>query len=134
MAEMDPLARKAHADLIVARAAQQLRDVLKAAVAAVDPFPPYPGSFFSYGIEVEPPAGAGSGLGCVVVGQDGELYELIMRIDLSGDPSDPVGMRDEEMRKLDLAPAAYIPLAQAAVDAVTAYLLEKTEGPGYSAT
>ncbi len=54
--ESDPLARKAHADLVVERAVQQLREILHAAVASLNPFPPYPGSFFSYGIEIEPGA------------------------------------------------------------------------------
>jgi hypothetical protein len=125
--ESDPLARKAHADLVLERAAEQLRQILHAAVAALDPFPPYPGSFYNYGIEVEPTPASRSDRGCVVVGRDGELYELIMRVDFSGDPGDPVGMRDEEMRKLDLAPAEYVVLAHEAIKAVVAYQLEQTE-------
>jgi|SRR5581483_1955934 len=126
-ADTDPLARKAHADLVVERAAQQLSDILHAAVASLNPFPPYPGSFFNYGIEVDPGVLAGPNRGCIVVGQDGELYELIMRMDFSGDDSDPVGMRDEEMRKLDLLPHEYIVLAHQAIKAVVEYQLEQQE-------
>ena len=122
----DPLARQAHADLVLDRAAQQLRDILHAAVAAIDPFPPYPASFYNYGIEIEPPPGGRGDRGCVVVGADGELYELIMRVDFSGDPADPVGMRDEEMRKLDLAAAEYVLLAHEAIKAVVAYQLAES--------
>ena len=127
--ENDPLARKAHADLVVERAAGQLRQILHAAVAAIEPFPPYPGSFFNYAIEVEPGALASRDRGCVVVGQDGELYELIMKVDLTGDPADAVGMRDEELKPLDLSPAEYVILAYEAIKAVVAYQLEQTE-PG----
>jgi hypothetical protein len=126
-ADQDPLARKAHADLVIERTVQQLRDILQAAVAQLDPFPPYPGSFFNYAIEVEPGIAARSDRGCIVVGKDGELYELIMRMDFSGDETDPVGMRDEEMRKLDLLPVEYIVLAHGAITAVVEYALEQQE-------
>jgi hypothetical protein len=77
MAELDvePLARKAQADLIVDRAAEQ-RAIVKDLTARLDPFPPFPGAFFSYGIEVEPDAAARVDRGCVVLGPDGEFYEL----------------------------------------------------------
>ncbi len=123
-AELDALARKAQADLVIERAAQQLRDVLHAAVAALDPFPAYPGSFFTYGIEVDPGVVASKDRGCIVVGKDGELYELVMKMDFSGDESDPVGMRDEDLRKLDLLPAEYVILAANAIKAVVEYQLE----------
>jgi hypothetical protein len=130
MLEADPLARKAHADLVIERAAQQLRDILQAAVAALDPFPPYPGSFFNYAIEVDPGVVASRDRGCIVVGKDGELYELIMRMDFSGDETDPVAMRDEEMRKLDLLPAEYVVLAYNAIRAVVEHQLERQESSG----
>jgi hypothetical protein len=129
-ANTDPLARKAHADLVIERAAQQLNDILHAAVASLDPFPPYPGSFFNYGIEVEAGVLSGPNRGCIVVGRDGELYELIMRMDFSGDDGDPVGMRDEEMRKLELMPHEYIILAHQAIKAVVEYQLEMQEKAG----
>ncbi|HEY7268517.1 MAG TPA: hypothetical protein VH951_01700 [Dehalococcoidia bacterium] len=129
-ADSDPLARKAHADLVVDRAAQQLNDILHAAVASLNPFPPYPGSFFNYAIEVEAGVLSGPNRGCIVVGKDGELYELIMRMDFSGDDGDPVGMRDEEMRKLELLPHEYIILAHQAIKAVVEYQLEQQEKAG----
>lgn len=125
--DTDPLARKAHADLVVDRARQQLSDILHAAVATLNPFPPYPGSFYNYAIEVEAGVLSGPNRGCIVVGKDGELYELIMRMDFSGDDGDPVGMRDEEMRKLDLLPHEYIILAHQAIKAVVEYQLEQQE-------
>ena len=126
-AQSDPLLRKAHADLIIERAAQQLSDILHAAVAELDPFPPYPGSFFNYGIEVEPGALANPERGCIVVGQDGELYELIMMMNADADFNDPVAMRDEEMKKLELHPSEYVAFAYNAIRAVVEYALEQQE-------
>jgi hypothetical protein len=124
-ADTDPLARKAHADLVIERTCQQLSDILHTAVASLNPFPAYPGSFFNYAIEVDAGVLSGPKRGCMVVGKDGELYELIMRMDFSGDDGDPVGMRDEEMRKLELLPHEYIVLAHQAIKAVVEYQLEK---------
>jgi hypothetical protein len=131
--QFEPLARKAQADLIVERAAEQLRAVVKDLVARLDPFPPFPGAFFSYGIEVEPDAAARVDRGCVVIGPDGELYELQIGLDPEGlDPggyADPVAMRSEEMKKLDaLHPRDYIVYAYNAIARMTEILLEREEG------
>lgn len=133
MAETDvePLARKAQADLIVDRAAEQLRAIVKDLTARLDPFPPFPGAFFSYGIEVEPEAAARVDRGCVVLGPDGEFYELEIGVDPEGlDPSgfaDPVALRSEEMKKLTLHPRDYIVYAHNAITRVTELLLESEE-------
>ena len=127
----DPLARKAQADLIVERAAGQLRRVLHELVEQLDPFPPFPGAFFTYGIEVEPEAAARTDRGCIVLGQDGELYELEMGVDLGGlDPDgyvDPVAMRSERLKKLDLHPRDYVVYAHSAITAVVEILLERQD-------
>ena len=52
----DPLQQRAVADAIVQRAADGLRELLAALARRIDPFPPFPGALFAYGIEVEPPA------------------------------------------------------------------------------
>ncbi len=129
---VEPLARKAQADLIVDRAAEQLRIIVKDLAARLDPFPPFPGAFFSYGIEVEPDAAARVDRGCVVVGPDGDLYELQIGVDPEGlDPSgyaDPVAMRSEEMKKLDaLHPRDYIVYAYNAITRMTEIMLEREE-------
>ena len=131
--ENDPLARKAHADLIVERAAQQLRLLLQEAAAELDPFPPFPGAFFSYGIEVEPPGLAGAGRGCVVLAPDGEFYELVMEIDFSEEVSDPVAARDEKLEKLDLHPRDYVLYAYEALTKVTELLLDQAQADESSA-
>ena len=128
----EPLARKAQADLILDRAAEQLRVIVKSLAGQLDPFPPFPGAFFTYGIEVEPEAAARVDRGCVVVAPDGEFYELEIGIDLEGlDPSgyaDPVAMRKEEMKKLTLHPRDYVVYAHNAITAMVEILLERGEG------
>lgn len=129
--DVEPLARKAQADLIVDRAAEQLRAIVKDLTMRLDPFPPFPGAFFSYGIEVEPDAAARADRGCVVLGPDGEFYELEIGVDTEGlDPSgfaDPVALRKEEMKKLTLHPRDYVVYAHNAVTRLTEMLLERDE-------
>jgi hypothetical protein len=46
--QFDPLARKAQADAIVERAAEGLRQLLQEAVARLEPFPSFPGAYFTW--------------------------------------------------------------------------------------
>jgi hypothetical protein len=125
------MARKVQADVIVERAAAQLRKVLQDLAAQLDPFPPFPGAFFTYAIEVEPEAAARTDRGCVVVAPDGELYELEMGIDLEGlDPSgyaDPVALRKEELKKVEFHPRDYVVFAHSAITRLAELLLERME-------
>jgi len=126
----DALARKAEADAIVERAAQGLRRLLQEAVARLDPFPPFPGAYFTLAIEAEPDAASHADRGCVVVGPDGELYELTMGLELPplpDEPADPVSMRKEEMKKLELHPRDYVVYAYNALTRVMEILLEQEE-------
>jgi hypothetical protein len=125
---VEPLARKAQADLIIDRAAEQLRLVVKDLAERLDPFP---GAFFSYGIEVEPEAAARVDRGCVVIAPDGEFYELEIGVDMEGlDPSgyaDPVALRKEEMKKLTLHPRDYVVYAHNAVTKMVEILMERED-------
>jgi hypothetical protein len=129
--EFDPLAQKAQADALVERAALRLRELLREAVSHLDPFPPFPGAFFTYAIEAEPAATARGERGCVVVCPDGELYELVMGVELPLFPdesADPVSMRKEELRKLDdLHPRDYLVYGYNALRRVVEILLEQQE-------
>src|SRR5947209_19762529 len=109
-ADIDPLARKAQADLIIERAAGQLRRLVHDLAFQLQPFPPFPGAFFTEAIEVEPDAAGSTERGCVVVCADGELYELIMGMEYDSPEAfiDPVAARKEELRKLDLHPRDYV--------------------------
>jgi len=118
----DHLEQRAHADAIVERASGQLRELLKALVDEVDPFPPFPGSMFTLGIEVPPTAH--SSLGCVIVGEDAELYELQLGLDddVIASGGDAHAARVEHTIELEFAPADYVAPAHAAIRAVTEYL------------
>jgi hypothetical protein len=122
----DPLELKSEADLVLERAAARLHEILQEAVRRLDPFPPFPGAFFSYGIEIEAPALADTG--CVVLGPDGELYELKMGQDVPMfDPemADPVALRKEEMHPLELHPRDYLVIGYNALVRVVELLLER---------
>ena len=124
----DSLQFKNEADDALERAADRLRRLLGEACARLDPFPQFPGAFFSYGIEIDAPAVESPDRGCVVLAPDGELYELEMRHDLPGadmEVADPVALRDEKMKPLDLHPLEYVVYAYEAVRAVTELLLER---------
>jgi len=126
--QFDPLAHKALADAAIERAADDLRRLLQEAVARLDPFPSFPGAYFTLAIEAEPDAASHADRGCVVVGPDGELYELVMGLEPPpgpGEPADPVSMRKEEMRRLDLHPRDYVVYAYNALTRVAEILLEQ---------
>lgn len=131
--EPDPLAYKEEADAALERAADRLRALLREACARLDPFPPFPGAFFSYGIEVEAPGAESPERGCVVLAPDGELYELEMGQDLPAlalEMTDPVALRREELKKLDLHPRDYLLYAYNALLKVVELLLEWQAGEG----
>ena len=122
----DAMARKAQADLLLERTAMQLRQLLQEAAGELRPFPPFPGAFFTNAIEVEAAAAEDPERGCVVVCEDGELYELTMAISFSDEATDPVSARDETLKKLEeLHPRDYVLLAHEAIARVTEQLLER---------
>jgi hypothetical protein len=124
----DPLEFKYDADAILERAADRLRTVLHEAVSRLDPFPPFPGAFFSFGIEIDAPGFEGPDRGCVVLGEDGEFHEFKMGTELPAfemDVSDPVAMRAEERETLELHPLEYVVYATIAIEKVTELLMER---------
>jgi hypothetical protein len=128
--DSDALARKQQADMVLDRAAQQLRILLQEAAKALRPFPPYPGAFFTNAVEVNMEGAERADLGCIVVAEDGELYELEMKIDFSDDIVDMVQARDETLKKLDdLHPRDYVVLAYNALSQLTELLLERADAP-----
>ena len=125
----DPLEYKAEADAALDRLAQRLRRLLQEAAGRLDPFPPFPGAFFTHGIEIEAPGVDSPERGCVVLAPDGELYELEIGQDMTAlalDQTDPVALRDETLKKLeDLHPRDYIVYAYSALTRVVELLLER---------
>jgi hypothetical protein len=130
----DPLLRKAQADNLLERTALQLRGLLQEACAELRPFPPFPNALFTNAIECEAGPVGDPERGCIVVAEDGELYELEMGIDhesieLTGS-WDPVTARKETRTKVDLHPRDYVVYAYNGLVAVTEHLLERQEGEG----
>ncbi len=125
----DPLEYKAEADAALDRLAQRLRRLLQEATGQLDPFPPFPGAFFTHGIEIEAPGVESPERGCVVLAPDGELYELEMGQDMTAlalDQTDPVALREERLKKLeDLHPRDYVVYAYSALTRVVELLLER---------
>lgn len=120
----DPLQTRAQADAVMQRATDQLRELLEATARQIDPFPAFPGSMFSTGIEVDGlPA---SERGCVVLGEDGGLYELQIGLDadqMALGVTDPSSTRHELRIPIeDLSPAEYAFAAYRALVAATDYL------------
>ena len=131
----DPLEYKAEADAALDRLAQRLRRLLHEAAGQLNPFPPFPGAFFTHGIEIEALGVDSPERGCVVLASDGELYELEMGQDMTAlalDQTDPVALREERLKKLeDLHPREYIVYAYSALTQVVELLLERqAEGEG----
>lgn len=124
----DPMEIKNRADALLEGTAQRLAELLRQAAALLDPFPPYPGAFFTFGIEVEAPAAEDPGRGCVVVGPDGGLYELEIGQELPAfdfEMADPVALRKEELKPLSLHPRDYVVYAYNALLRVVELLLER---------
>ena len=123
------LLRKSQADMALERAAMQIQQLLKEACAELDPFPSFPNALFTNAIECDDGGLSGDPeRGCIVVCDDGELYELQMGIDhdsieVTGS-WDPVTARKETKKKLDLHPRDYLVLAYEALTRITEHLME----------
>ncbi len=117
-------AHRAQAETIVERAATELRELLPRLARSIRPFPAFPGAMFAYGIEVDPQGELPGDYGCVVLGEDGGLYELVLEHDAAQEPAgDPVATRSEELRPLDEMPAAdFVAYAHRAVAAAAAHV------------
>ena len=129
--DQNPMLRKAQADNVLERAAMQLQQLLVEACAELVPFPSFPNALFTNAIECDGDIVGDPDRGCVVVGEDGEIYELEFGIDhdsieLTGS-WDPVTARKETKKKLDLHPRDYIVYAYNGLVAVTELLLERAE-------
>ncbi len=132
--DANPLLRKAQADNLLDRTALQLQQLLREACADLDPFPSFPNALFTNAIECDPGGIGDPERGCVVVCEDGELYELEFGIDhdaieLTGS-WDPVTARKETKKKLELHPRDYIVYAYNGLVAVTEALLERQADSG----
>ena len=120
----DPLAKRAYAEALIQRTANQLQATLKELCSAASPFPAFMDMSTIQAVEAEPGEAFGPERGCVVVCPDGELYELT----LGFVPTLPtLGGWDqvEEFKALDLSPAEYTMYAYNAIQTLTQILLDQ---------
>jgi hypothetical protein len=127
----DPELYRAQANAIYERAGGQLRELLKALAHDLDPFPPFPGALFTLGIEVEG-VDLGETRGCVILGEDGGLYELQLGLDvdaLATGANEPALSRQETAVPLEgLTAGEYLAYAQRALEAGLAALERQRAG------
>ncbi len=125
--------RKRLAEEAMSAAAEQVEALLREAALELRPFPPFPGAFFTMGVEVEPDGVRDKNIGCVIVTEEGALRELQLSFDDEGPAAilganDPVSMRDETLAELDaLSAQDRLTLAVNGLDAISA-LLEAPPG------
>jgi len=108
---------------LLERTASELRDMLREAAGALDPFPFFMGSIAVRAIETEPGAAAKTDRGCVVVCSDGELYEYTYTVAMGGPFFEP--SREEKLTELDLPCQDYIPYVYNALCEITRQILER---------
>lgn len=120
------------ADEALSAAADRVGALLREAALELRPFPPFPGAFFTIGVEVEPDGVQDRAIGCVIVTEEGELRELQISFDDEGPAalfgaSDPVSMRDETLLELDYVSAHdRLTLARNGLEAISALLSGKS--------
>jgi len=116
----------------VQRLADQLHETLVALAANLVPFPYFLGSTEVRAIEAEPGGVERADRGCIVVCEDGEMYEFVMKVQQS-DLFDGGMGRDDSVKKVEMPPEEYIPYAYHAIKEIGALIEEqKTRAKKYS--
>ena len=120
----DPEARLQESREAVQRAADKLHDSLVELAAKLDPFPYFLGSIEVRAIEAEPGGANKADRGCIVVCQDGEMYEFSMKIQAPNEFD--LGMeRDDSVKPVQLPPEDYVAYAYHAIEEIAGLLAEQ---------
>ncbi|MCC6237451.1 MAG: hypothetical protein IT299_07740 [Dehalococcoidia bacterium] len=121
----DPDLLEAQANAVYERVRTQLRELLHEGARGLQPFPAFPGAPNSRAIELDV-TGSGDRRGCVVLAEDGELYELQLEVEadsLAAGANEPVLAQQEQRVPLEGLPAGeYVVYAQRALQLVIAEL------------
>lgn len=124
--------RRRMADEALNAASERVEALLREAALELRPFPPFPGAFFTMGVEVEPDGVRDRNIGCVIVTEEGALRELQLSFDDEGPAAilganDPVSMRDETLVELEqLSSHDRLTLAINGLDAVSDLLEQQS--------
>ena len=98
------------ATTLIQKTAEELRQQLVEMAAQLDPFPYFLGSTEVRAIEAEPGGVQKADRGCVVLCQDGELYEFTMTMTGGSDMDFGIG-RDDSVKRIEMPHEDYIPYA-----------------------
>ncbi len=130
---LEPGAAAAKADKLVAKTAQEMKELLQYLAAQLFPFPYFLGSTEVRAIEAEPGGVKRADRGCVVVCADGELYEFTMKMAGPGTGIDFGMDRTDEVKPVELPPEDYIAYAYHGIKELSKLLEEmKARGQKYS--
>ncbi len=102
---------------LLEKTADNLSDILKKVADEFEEFPVFPGAIFAYGIEIECPESMNSEYGCLILGNDGGIYEFQIGLDPEkiATGEDPMTTRDESLIPIELPAEEYIPVAAQAI-------------------
>ena len=130
--EYDSKAKMNQAEDAVKQTADRLRQILVEMAAQLEPFPYFLGSIEVRAIEAEPGGANKADRGCIVVCQDGELYEFSMKIEAPDDFD--FGMeRDDSVKPVHLPPEDYVAYAYNAIKEMGGLIEEqRARGKKYS--
>ena len=114
---------------LLQKTADNLSDILRKIAEEFEEFPVFPGAMFAYGIEIECPESVSSQYGCLILGNDGDIYEFQIGLDpekiAAGE--DPMTTRDESLIPVELPAEEYIPVAAQAIKQAVALLREEAK-------
>lgn len=113
-ASFDASAAVKKASETIQKTADSLHEQLVEMSSQLDPFPYFLGSLEVRAIEAEPGGVERSDRGCIVVCQDGELYEFIMKMQ-NTESMDLSMSRDDSVKRVEFSSEDYIPYAYNAI-------------------
>lgn len=111
----------------ISRLADELHEIIVAMASQLVPFPYFLGSTEVRAIEAEPGGVQRAERGCIVVCEDGEMYEFTMKVQPPGVGFDMGLMRDDSVKRVELAPEDYIPYAYHAIKELGVLLEEQRQ-------
>ncbi len=107
------------------KTADTLHEMLVEMATQLDPFPYFLGSLEVRAVEAEPGANERADRGCIVVCEDGELYEFTIKMQSPGEGMDMSMSRDDSVKRIELAPQDYLSYAYNAIKEIGGLIEEQ---------